>query len=413
MEAIEAVKGTIDILSVREDFPALHQEVNGHPLVYFDNAATSQKPQAVIDRLVRYYAGENSNVHRGAHLLSRRATRAYEDAREFVRAHIGAASAREIVFTSGTTDSINLVAATMGGSLSAGSEIIVSGLEHHSNLVPWQMLCRRSGARLRVIPVTETGQFDVDGGLSLFNERTAMVALSHVSNALGTINPVEAFVSVARARNIPVLLDGAQAIPHLKVDVRALDCDFYCFSGHKAYGPTGIGVLFGRMERLEEMEPYRGGGEMISSVSFETSTWAEPPYRFEAGTPHIAGAVGLAEALRYIQTLGFEAIEAYEKELLAYASGAFQSVEGLTIVGSARRKVPVISFLIDGVHPLDLGTLLDTRGIAMRTGHHCAEPLMRRFGISGTVRASLAFYNTREEVDRAVDAIQQALRILR
>jgi cysteine desulfurase / selenocysteine lyase len=389
-----------DVERVRKDFPALHQQVHGKPLVYLDNAATSQKPQAVIDALVAYYSLENSNVHRGVHLLSEKATQAYEEARVRVQRFLNAAEAREIVFVRGATEGINLVAASYGRTwIGAGDEVIISTIEHHSNIVPWQLLCEERGALLRVIPVDDAGELSLDEYARLLGARTKLVALSHISNALGTVNPVKRMIEMAHRQGVPVLIDGAQAAPHLRVDVRELDCDFYVFSGHKTFGPTGVGVLYGRADWLERMPPYQGGGDMIASVTFEKTTYNALPYKFEAGTPHIAGVIGLGVALDYLSGLGLDRVAAYERELLAYGTATLQAAPGVRIIGTARDKASVLSFVVDGVHAHDVGTILDHAGIAVRAGHHCAMPVMRRFGVPATVRASLAFYNTREELD--------------
>ena len=389
-----------DVERIRKDFPALHQRVHGKPLVYLDNAATSQKPQAVIDALVAYYSLENSNVHRGVHLLSEKATQAYEEARVRVQRFLNAADAREIVFVRGATEGINLVAASYGRTwIGAGDEVIISTIEHHSNIVPWQLLCEERGALLRVIPVDDAGELLLDEYARLLGARTKLVAVSHISNALGTVNPVKRMIEMAHRQGVPVLIDGAQAAPHLRVDVRELDCDFYVFSGHKALGPTGIGVLYGRAEWLERMPPYQGGGDMIASVTFEKTTFNALPYKFEAGTPHIAGVIGLGVALEYLSGLGLDRVAAYERELLTYGTATLQAAPGARIIGTARDKASVLSFIVDGVHAHDVGTILDHAGIAVRAGHHCAMPVMRRFGVPATVRASLAFYNTREELD--------------
>ena len=389
-----------DVERVRKDFPALHQRVHGKPLVYLDNAATSQKPQAVIDALVAYYSLENSNVHRGVHLLSEKATQAYEAARVRVQRFLNAADAREIVFVRGATEGINLVAASYGRTwIGAGDEVIISTIEHHSNIVPWQLLCEERGALLRVIPVDDAGELLLDEYARLLGARTKLVAVSHISNALGTVNPVKRMIEMAHRQGVPVLIDGAQAAPHLRVDVQELDCDFYVFSGHKALGPTGIGVLYGRAEWLERMPPYQGGGDMIASVTFEKTTYNALPYKFEAGTPHIAGVIGLGVALDYLSGLGLDRVAAHERELLTYGTATLQAAPGVRIIGTARDKASVLSFIVDGVHAHDVGTILDHAGIAVRAGHHCAMPVMRRFGVPATVRASLAFYNTREELD--------------
>jgi cysteine desulfurase/selenocysteine lyase len=397
-----------DVWKVRGDFPILRREVNGKPLVYLDNAATAQKPQVVIDTLDRFYREENSNVHRGVHFLSQLATEEYEKARVAVQRFLNAAEPREIIFVRGTTEGINLVASSFGRSnVRSGDEILVSAMEHHSNIVPWQILCEEKGAVLRVIPINDAGELRLDELEKLLTSKTRLVALVHLSNALGTLNPVRPIIEMAHRRGIPVLLDGAQAAPHLKVDVRELDCDFYAFSGHKLYGPTGIGALYGKARLLEAMPPYQGGGEMISSVTFEKTTYNTIPNKFEAGTPHVAGAVGLAAAIDYLSALDREAVEAYEHELLSYATEALRQIPGLRIIGTAREKAGVISFVLDGIHPHDIGTIVDQEGIAIRTGHHCAQPVMDRFGVPATARASLAFYNTKEEIDALVNSLHK------
>jgi cysteine desulfurase/selenocysteine lyase len=407
-----AVAAGLDVERIRRDFPALHQQVHGHPLVYLDNAATSQKPRAVIDALCAYYEAGNANVHRGVHYLSQQATDAYETARVRVQHFLNAAETREIVFVRGATEGINLVATSYGGAaVGPGDEIVVSGMEHHSNIVPWQMLCEAKGAVLRVIPLRDDGELALEEYERLLGPRTRLVAVAHVSNALGTVNPVRRIVELAHRHGAAVLLDGAQAVPHLPIDVRALDCDFYVFSGHKAFAPTGIGVLYGKAEHLERMPPYQGGGDMIRSVTFERTVYNELPHKFEAGTPHIAGVVGLGAAIAYLEGVGFERIAPYEHELLAYGTAALGQVPGLRLVGTAREKVGVLSFVVDGVHAHDVGTILDDRGIAVRAGHHCAMPVMQRFGVPATVRASLAFYNTREELDALVAALHEVGRI--
>jgi cysteine desulfurase / selenocysteine lyase len=399
----------LDVEAIRRDFPVLDREVNGRPLCYLDNAASSQRPRAVIDSMSRYYETSHANVHRGVHTLSQEATDLFEGAREKLRRFVNARSTREIVFVRGTTEAINLVAQSYGRPrLQPGDEILISWLEHHANIVPWQMLCEQTGALLRVIPITRTGEVNFEAFLGLLGERTRLLALSHVSNALGTVVPVERYIREARRRGIPVLLDGAQAAPHLPVDVQALDCDFYCFSGHKMCGPTGIGVLWGRESLLAAMPPWQGGGDMILAVSFERTVYNDLPYKFEAGTPHIAGAIGLGAAVDYLEALGLGRIAAAEHDLLAYATERLAGVPGLTIIGTAPEKAAVVSFTIDGVHPHDLGTILDHEGVAIRTGHHCAMPVMDFFGVPATARASFAFYNTRAEVDRLVDALDVA-----
>jgi cysteine desulfurase/selenocysteine lyase len=391
---------SFDAAKARADFPILHQEVHGKPLVYLDSAATAQKPRQVIDAVSRYYECDNANVHRAVYQLAERATRAYEDARAVVARHIGAADPREIVFVRGTTEAINLVAQSFGRvHVGEGDEILITGMEHHSNIVPWQLLCQEKGARLRVAPLDERGDVILEEYEKLLSPRTRLVAAVHVSNALGTVNPVETFIALARERNIPVLLDGAQALPHMPVDVGSLGCDFYAFSGHKVFAPMGIGVLWARAAHLEAMPPWQGGGEMIASVTFEKTTFNEVPYKFEAGTPDVAGAVGLGAALQYVEGLGLDAIATHEAELLAYGSDLLTGLGGVELIGTARRKAGVLSFVLDGIHPHDVGTILDREGIAVRTGHHCAQPVMDRYGVPATVRASLGLYNTREDLD--------------
>jgi cysteine desulfurase/selenocysteine lyase len=404
---------SFDVESVRRDFPVLHQTVNGRPLAYLDNAASSQRPRAVIDAIARYYEHDHANVHRGVHTLSQRATDAFEGAREDVRRFINAADVKEIVYVRGTTEAINLVAqAYARPRLRPGDEILISGLEHHANIVPWQIVCEQTGAALKVIPITRSGEVDFEAYTKLIGPRTKLLALAHVSNALGTIVPVEEYIAVARARGVPVLIDGAQAVPHSRVDVRALGCDFYCFSAHKMLGPTGVGVLYGRRELLEAMPPWQGGGDMILSVTFEKTTYNDLPWKFEAGTPHIAGAVGLAAAIQYLERLGMERIAAYEHELLEYATARLSAVPGLTIIGDSARKAAVVSFTMAGVHPHDIGTIVDAEGVAIRTGHHCAMPVMEFFRVPATARASLSFYNTFEEIDRLVAALERAKQVL-
>ncbi len=408
MRAMRELRETLDVESLRKDFPTLRQEVHGKPLVYLDSAATSQKPRAVLEAVDRYYEQDNANVHRGVHLLSVRATEAYEAAREKVQRFVHAAHAHEIVFVRGTTEAVNLVAQTFGRTrVRAGDEIVVTVMEHHSNIVPWQMLCEQQGAALRVVPMDDDGTLRIDELERLIGPRTRLVALGHVSNALGTIHPVRRIVELAHGKGVPVLLDGAQAVPHLAVDVQALGCDFYAFSGHKLFGPTGIGVLYGRSELLEQMPPWQGGGDMISSVSFEKTTYNKLPYKFEAGTPDIAGAIGLGAAIDYVNSVGLHAIAAYEHALLDYATDALKRVPGLRLIGTAKEKASVLSFLLGDIHPHDIGTVLDREGIAIRTGHHCAQPLMRRLGVAATARASLAFYNRREDVDALVAGLHK------
>ncbi|MCG8372564.1 MAG: cysteine desulfurase [Balneolales bacterium] len=393
--------------AVRAQFPILHQEVNGKPLVYLDNGASSQMPQVVIDRLNRYHSFEHSNVHRGIHSLSQHATDEYEATRDKVRTFINAEHLEEIIFTTGTTDSINLVANSYGRSnFQAGDEIMVTEMEHHANIVPWQIVAEQTGASLKVIPIDENGELIMEAFHRLLSDKTRMIAVIHVSNALGTINPVEEIIKAAHNRNIPVLIDGAQAVPHSKVDVQALDADFYSFSAHKMCGPTGFGILYGKKEFLEAMPPYRGGGDMIDRVTFEKTTWNDLPHKFEAGTPPIAAGVGFGAAIDYIESIGMENIAARERELVEYATRKLSEIQGLTLVGTASEKASVISFLLDGIHPTDAGTILDKEGVAVRTGHHCAQPVMDHFSIPGTLRASISFYNNEHDIDRLIEAIE-------
>jgi len=397
-----------DVDKVRSDFPILRQKVRGRALVYLDNAATSQKPQVVIDAIGRYYERDNANIHRGVHFLSEHATEEFEAARRTVQGFLNAADASEIIFVRGATEAINLVAQTYGRTnVRAGDEVLITAMEHHSNIVPWQILCEEKGARLRVAPISDSGELQLEDFANLLGPRTKIVAVTHVSNALGTINPVQRIIEMAHRGNIPVLVDGAQAVPHLKVDVQALDCDFYVFSGHKVYGPTGIGVLYGKSALLDAMPPYQGGGDMISSVTFEKTIYNKLPYKFEAGTPHVAGAIGLGAAIEYVNGLGMDNIAAHEHELLAYATETVSAIPGIRLIGTAKEKTGVLSFLLDSIHPHDIGTILDQEGIAIRTGHHCAQPVMQRFGIAATARASFALYNTREEVDALAEGIQK------
>lgn len=396
------------IESIRADFPILSRQVYGRPLVYLDNAATTQKPRQVVEAMTDEYYNVNANVHRGVHFLSQQATELHEAARETVRRFIGARSTSEVIFTRGTTESVNLLASSFGQAcMQEGDEVIVSAMEHHSNIVPWQLLASRRGIRLRVIPMNDRGELLLDEYSRLFNERTRLVSVAHVSNVLGTVNPVARIIEIAHSHDIPVLVDGAQSVPHLPVDVQALDADFYVFSGHKVYGPTGVGVLYGKEKWLDRLPPYQGGGEMIQSVSFERTTFNELPFKFEAGTPDYVGTTGLARALDYVSAIGMEQIAAHEADLTRYATERLQQIPGMRIFGQAADKGSVISFLVGNIHPLDLGTLLDRLGIAVRTGHHCAEPLMHRLGIESTVRASFALYNTRQEVDALVEGIER------
>ena len=404
----------IDVERVRQDFPLLHQRVRGKPMVYHDNAATSQKPQSVIDAVTRFYTSENANIHRGVHYLSERATDAYDQVREKVARFLNARSSREIIFTRGTTEGINLVAQSYGRpALKPGDDIVITAMEHHSNIVPWQLVCEQTGSRLRAAPFNDAGELDVDAFERLLTDRTRLVSVVHVSNALGTVNPVKRLIALAHDRGIPVLLDGAQSAPHLGVDVQELDCDFFAFSGHKLFGPTGVGVLFGRESLLEQMPPYQGGGDMIATVTLERSTWAPLPAKFEAGTPMIAQVMGLGAALDYVMDLGFERISSWEHQLLSYATERVIGVEGLKLIGTAAHKASILGFTLKGVHPHDIGAILDDSGVAIRAGHHCAQPVMRHFGIPATARASFAFYNTRDEADILADALMQVRRMFR
>lgn len=408
------VEAAIDIEAIRKQFPILHQEVNGKPLVYFDNAATSQKPQCVIDALTHYYNKDNSNIHRGIHTLAERATTAFEDTRKAVAKFLNANEVEEVIFTKGTTEGINLVAATFGRRfINTGDEIIVSALEHHSNIVPWQILCEEKGAILKVVPVNEKGELIFDEYVKLLSEKTKLVSVNYISNALGTINPVKEMITEAHKFGAKVLIDAAQAAPHVKLDVKDLDCDFLAFSAHKVYGPTGVGALYGKRELLEAMPPYQGGGEMIKDVSFSGTTYNDIPYKFEAGTPNIGEVIAFKAAIDFVEELGQENIARYEDELMAYANDLLKDVDGFTPVGTADKKASVISFLIEGVHPFDLGQLLDARGIAVRTGHHCAQPLMEFFNIEGTVRASFSVYNTKEEIKYFVDSLTAVIKMFK
>ncbi len=402
-----------DVQAIRQQFPILNQEIHGRPLVYLDNAATAQKPIAVIDAISGYYLNYNANVHRGVHTLSQRATDAMEAVREDVRAHINAAETAEIIFTRGITDSINTIAFGMGALVKKGQNIVITAVEHHSNIVPWQMLCQRTGAELRHLPMNEHGEVVLDGIEEIIDEHTAMVAFNHISNALGTINPVEEILQRAQKVGAWTLVDGAQSGPHARVDVRAWDVDFFTLSSHKMYGPTGLGVLYGKRERLEALPPYQGGGEMIATVTLEESTYAGLPHKFEAGTPHIEGIIGFGAALKFINEVGVEAIAAHEKELLEYATQECSKVEGFRVIGDAKNKASVLSFVVDGTHPYDLGVLLDQQGVAVRTGQHCTQPIMDAFCIDGTARASFAMYNTKEEIDLFKAALEKAVTMLR
>jgi len=393
---------------IRADFPILHQKVHGHPLVYLDNAATSQKPRQVIDAITRYYERDNANIHRGVHYLSEKATEDYENSRKTIQEFINAGDSREIIFVRSTTEAINLVAQTyVRQNLRPGDEVLITAMEHHSDIVPWQMICQEKQGKLQVAPINEDGELILEEFERLLTPRTKLVAVAHLSNALGTINPIKRIIEIAHAKNVPVLVDGAQAAPRLPVDVRNLDCDFYAFSGHKIYGPTGIGVLYGKLPILENMPPYQGGGDMISSVAFERTVYNKVPHKFEAGTPDISGPIGLRAALEYINKLGIENIEKHEHELLQYATEQVSVIPGVKLIGTAKQKAGVLSFVMEGVHPHDVGTILDQQGIAIRTGHHCAQPVMHRFGVPATARASFGLYNTKEEIDALVSGIKK------
>ncbi|MBN1638243.1 MAG: cysteine desulfurase [Ignavibacteriales bacterium] len=400
---------------IRNDFPILQRLVNGKPLVYLDNAATTQKPDFVIEAIKHYYDFENANIHRGLHFLSEVATEAYETARLKVKEFLNALSASEIIFVRGTTEAINLIASTMEKSkrLNPGDEVIITNMEHHANIVPWQLICGEEGIKLRVIPITDSGELILDDFENMFNEKTKLVSVVQVSNTLGTINPVEKIISIAHKHNVPVLLDGAQAVSHQKIDVQKLDCDFYSFSGHKLYGPTGIGVLYGKTHLLDSLPPYQGGGDMIRTVTFEKTTFNDLPHKFEAGTPNIVGAIGLAIAINYLNAFDLQDIIQHENKLLEYATKELSKIDGLKIIGTAKDKAPVISFVIDGIHPYDIGTLLNSDGIAIRTGHHCTQPIMDRFKISATARASFAFYNTQQEIDILINSLNKTIEILK
>ena len=404
----------ININKIRNDFPILKREVNGKPLVYFDNGATSQKPQLVIDAINKYYSFENSNIHRGIHTLSQEATNAYEEARKKVQQFVNAQYEHEIIFTKGTTDSINLVASSFGKKhLKKGDEIIISTMEHHSNIVPWQMICEEKDAVLRVIPINDKGELLMDEFKKLLSPKTKLVAITHVSNTLGTINPVKEIIKLAKEVGAHVLIDGAQAVPHTKIDVLNLDCDFYAFSGHKMFGPTGVGILYGKEAILNDLPPYQGGGDMIKTVTFEKTTYNCLPHKFEAGTPNIVGGIGLGVAIEYMNSIGIDKVEAYEHELLTYATEQIKQIEGVRIIGEATNKASVLSFVVDGTHPSDIGMIIDKLGVAIRTGHHCTEPLMNRLNVPGTARASFAFYNTFEEIDIFIAALKRAVTMLK
>ncbi|MDA9169006.1 cysteine desulfurase [Crocinitomicaceae bacterium] len=401
-----------DVQRIRKDFPILNRKVYGKDLIYFDNGATSQKPQLVIDAIQKYYTTDNSNIHRGVHFLSQEATSQYEQARKTIQKYINAAHSEEVLFTKGTTDSINLIAFSLGETLKKGDEIVISAMEHHSNIVPWQMLCDRKECVLRVIPINSDGELMMDEFHSLLNEKTKLVSITHISNTLGTINPVEEITKAAHAVGALVFLDGAQSIQHMKVDMQALDCDFYAFSGHKVFGPTGVGILYGKRNILNALPPYQGGGDMIAKVSFEKTTYNELPHKFEAGTPDIAGGICLGKAIEYLSSLDIRQLQQHEQDLGKYAENELKSMKGVRIIGTAKNKISVISFIVEGAHPFDVGTLLDKQGIAIRTGHHCTQPLMDIFKIPGTIRASFAFYNSKEEVDIFITALKRSVAML-
>jgi cysteine desulfurase/selenocysteine lyase len=410
---IKTTEEMINIDEIRLDFPALHQSVNNKPLIYFDNGATTQKPHAVIESMERYYSKENANIHRGVHYLSQYATNLYEGARKTIQNYINAPLTEEIIFTKGTTDAINLVAYSFGELLSKGDEIIISAMEHHSNIVPWQMLCERKGCVLKVAPINEKGELILASYEALLNDRTKLVSITHISNTLGTINPIKTLIHSAHAVGAKVFIDGAQSIQHFPIDVQELDCDFFAFSGHKVFAPTGVGVLYGKKEILDRMPPYQGGGDMIAKVTFEKTTYNELPFKFEAGTPHIAGGIGLGVAIEYLSKLDMKAVQAHEKELIDYATKEILTISGVKIIGEAAQKTSVLSFTIEGLHHLDVGTLLDKQGVAVRTGHHCTQPLMQFFDISGTIRASFTFYNTKAEIDTFITALKKSIEMLK
>ena len=410
---VQETMAAFDVEQIRSQFPALNQTVYGKQLVYFDNGATSQKPQIVIDAIDQYYSKDNSNIHRGVHYLSQLATQQYEDARTRIQEFINAPLSEEVLFTTGTTGGINLVAYSFGETLTEGDEIIISVMEHHSNIVPWQLLCERKKCVLKVIPINQKGELLLDAFDQLLSNRTKIVAITHISNALGTINPIEEIIEKSHAVGAKVLIDGAQSVQHTKVDVQALNCDFYVFSGHKVFGPTGVGILYGKKELLDAMPPYQGGGDMIAKVTFEKTTYNELPHKFEAGTPNISGGIGLGKAIEFLEQLDMDAVQQYENELLNYAQVELLKIEGLQIIGTAAHKTSVVSFIVDGLHPFDVGTLLDKQGIAVRTGHHCTQPVMDFFKIPGTIRASFAFYNTKEEIDLLVNGLKRSVAMLR
>jgi len=414
MTAPKISPALLNIEAIRADFPILSRKVNGKPLIYFDNGATAQKPQTVIDAIDLYYKNQNANIHRGVHTLSQEITVAYENARATIQKHLNAAHAHEIIFTSGTTASINLLASSFAKKyIQAGDEIIISAMEHHSNILPWQQVCEEKGALLKVIPINKEGELLINEFEKLISTKTKIIAVTHISNTLGTINPIKEIIAIAHSKNIPVMIDGAQAVPHTGVDVQALDCDFYVFSGHKLFGPTGVGILYGKEKWLNELPPYQVGGGTIKTVTFEKTEYADLPLKFEAGTPHIAGGIGLAAAIDYINNIGLEKIAAYEHELLVYATEALEKIAGVKIIGTAKNKASVISFSVEGLHPFDIGTILDQLGIAVRTGHHCTQPLMQFYGVPGTIRASFAFYNTKQEIDEFIKGLERTINMLK
>jgi cysteine desulfurase/selenocysteine lyase len=413
-QAPRSPSAPLDVLRIREDFPILGRPVRGKPLVYLDNASTSQKPRSVIDRITRFYAEENANIHRGVHYLSERATTAYDEVRDKAARFLNARTSREVIFTRGTTDGINLVAQSYGRAfLRQGDEVLITGMEHHSNIVPWQLVCDQTGAKLRAAPITDAGELDLSAFQRLLSDRTRLVAAVHLSNALGTINPIQRVIELAHERGIPVLVDAAQSVPHIPVDVQELDCDFLVFSGHKLFGPTGVGILYGRESLLEQMPPYQGGGDMIASVTLERSTWAPLPAKFEAGTPMIAEVMGLGAALDYVSMVGVNAISAWEHQLLTYATQAVSEVPGVRLIGTARNKASILGFVMEGIHPHDIGTVLNEDGVAIRAGHHCAQPVMQHFGIPATARASFAFYNTLPEADALAQGLHRVRKLFR
>jgi cysteine desulfurase/selenocysteine lyase len=409
----DGTKKTFSVREIREQFPALRQLIYGKNLIYFDNGATSQKPQVVLDAINRYYSKDNANIHRGVHFMSQKATTEYEEARSIIQKYLNARKSEEIIFTKGTTDGINLVAFSYGELLKEGDEILITAMEHHSNIVPWQMLCERKGLVLKVAPINKKGELIIEEFDKLLSAKTKLVAVTHISNTLGTINPVKELAQKAHAVGAKILVDGAQSIQHMPVDVKDMDCDFFVFSSHKVFGPTGIGVLYGKEDLLDRMPPYQGGGDMISKVTFERTTYNELPFKFEAGTPHIAGGICLGEAIKFLSGLDIEAVMRHEKELADYAQDMLDTFEGVQIIGEAKKKTSVVSFVHEDIHPFDIGTLLDKQGIAVRTGHHCTQPLMDFFGIPGTVRASFAFYNTRQEVDTFIEAVERSIQMLK